>query len=253
MLASSLVLIALLKDKRDLEIARVLGWYRIPLKTAPKTVAVDYLAFYQTAKFGEEKWAVNYVAPVKGHELVTRAELLRTQLDHPRAGEMYYKIQLGPLERLPRPIPSLKWRRFTFAYTTGERLMAATEINDLITQSAEREQLWKALYERGLQAEKQYTVRPSAPQIDLALLCALGNLGVMVGSAGDEGSAGKTGNEGNKGKEGKKRSIREAAGWRYLNVTEAELQSDLPGVVQRIAAAAEELGGVAQSPMADGG
>ena len=28
---SDLVLVAILKDKRDLEIARVLGWYRIPI------------------------------------------------------------------------------------------------------------------------------------------------------------------------------------------------------------------------------
>ena len=29
--ASDLVLVAILKDKRDLEIARLLGWYRIPV------------------------------------------------------------------------------------------------------------------------------------------------------------------------------------------------------------------------------
>ena len=29
--ASDLVLVAILKDKRDLEIARVLGWYRVPV------------------------------------------------------------------------------------------------------------------------------------------------------------------------------------------------------------------------------
>ncbi len=148
--ATDLVLVAILKDKRDLEIARVLGWYRIPLKSAPKTVAVDYLAFYQTAKFGDDKWAINYVAPVRGHELTTRALLLRTQPDHPRANEPYFKIQIGPLERLERPIPSRAWRRITFLYTTGEYLQRATELNDLIVQSAERDRLWKALRERGV-------------------------------------------------------------------------------------------------------
>jgi hypothetical protein len=67
---------------------------------------------------------------------------LRSQPDHPHANEQYYKIQIGPLERLPRPIPSRKWRRITFLYTTSERLMAAEEINDLIVQSEERELLW---------------------------------------------------------------------------------------------------------------
>ena len=93
---------------------------RIPLKSAPKTVAVDYLAFYQTAKFGEDKWAINYIAPVRGDELTTRAQLIRTQPDHPRASEADYKIQIGALERLARPIPSRSWRGLTFLYTMGE-------------------------------------------------------------------------------------------------------------------------------------
>ncbi|MGH2522887.1 MAG: hypothetical protein ACRDH2_10330, partial [Anaerolineales bacterium] len=97
-----------------------------------------------------------YLAAVRGHELTTHAQLLRTQPDHPRADEPYFKIQIGPLERLPRPIPSRKWRRITFLYTTGERLLAAEELNDLIVQSAERERLWQALRERGLMAERQY-------------------------------------------------------------------------------------------------
>jgi len=47
--ADDLVLVAILPKPRDLEIARVLGWYRIPLATAPKTIRVDWIAFYQTA------------------------------------------------------------------------------------------------------------------------------------------------------------------------------------------------------------
>jgi hypothetical protein len=49
-LPTDLVLVAVLKNKRDLEIARLLGWYRIPLKHSPKTVAVEWLAFYQTCQ-----------------------------------------------------------------------------------------------------------------------------------------------------------------------------------------------------------
>jgi hypothetical protein len=45
---TSLILVAVLNNPRDLEIARLLGWYRIPLRSAPKVIAVDYLAFYQT-------------------------------------------------------------------------------------------------------------------------------------------------------------------------------------------------------------
>jgi len=220
--AGDVVLVAVMNNLRDFEIARVLGWYRIPVKTAPRTVAVDWLAFYQTAKFGEEKWAVNYAAPVRGHELTTRAELLRTQPDHPHAREQYYKIQIGALERLARPIPSQAWRRVTFLYTTGARLLAACELNDLIVQSSERERLWAALRERGLRAERQYASQP-AGELDFALLCQLGNLGVLL----DE-----------------QKRIKDTPTWRYLAIPPSAVAADLPGVVQQIEQAVLQLGGL---------
>ncbi|HKZ54461.1 MAG TPA: hypothetical protein VJ123_03195 [Anaerolineales bacterium] len=144
-----LILVAVVKGRRDLEIARLLGWYRIPVQTAPKVLRVDWLALYQTAAFGEEKWRVRHVAPVRGYELATRAELLREESDHPRAREPYFKMQLGPLETLARPIPASRWRRFTFLYTTGERLLAAGDLTDLTLHSvATRESLWRLLRER---------------------------------------------------------------------------------------------------------
>ncbi len=44
---TALILIAILPSQRDFDIARLFGWYRIPLKSAPKVISVDYLAFYQ--------------------------------------------------------------------------------------------------------------------------------------------------------------------------------------------------------------
>lgn len=145
-----LILVAVMKEPRDLEIARVLGWYRIPVQTAPKTVRVDWIAFYLTRAFGNDKWSIRYLAPVKGYELLTRRELIRDEPDHLRADEPYYKIQLGPLVELPQPILSRRWRRFTFLYTTGERLLKAQEIKDLrVPPSMTRDRLWRLLRERG--------------------------------------------------------------------------------------------------------
>jgi len=145
----NLILVAVMKDPRDLEIARVLGWYRIPVQTSPKTVRVDWIAFFLTSAFGELRWSVRYIAKVLGHELLTRGELLREESDHPRADEPYFKILLGPLLELPGPIPAEKWRRFTFLYTTGERLTQANDVRDLrVPQSDERDRLWKLIRER---------------------------------------------------------------------------------------------------------
>lgn len=176
--STALILVALAPQPRDLEIARVLGWYRIPLRTAPKVINVDYLAFFQTSAFGEaRRWRIESVAEVRGYELTTRAELLRDEPDHPRAREEYYKIQLGPLETLPRAVMAGRWRRLTFLYTTGELLRRALTLNDLVVHAEEREVLWRSLRERALNAGLYQPA--DLPEIDLdpALLAMLGDLG----------------------------------------------------------------------------
>jgi hypothetical protein len=168
---TSLVLVAVINQTRDLEIARLLGWYRIPLRKAPKIVAVDYLAFYQTGAFADQKWQIEFFAPVRGHELSLRGELLKDEMDHPRAKEEYYKIQLGPLVRLPHPILAGKWKRITFLYTTGRYLLNARSINDLVVHTDERVTLWKALRERATK-EQDYIDIPEI-EIDQDMLAML--------------------------------------------------------------------------------
>jgi hypothetical protein len=167
-----LILVCLLPTPRDLEIARLLGWYRIPLRTAPRVVAVDYLAFYQPSAFGERGGQIEFVAPVRGHELTTRGELFKDEADHPRAREEYYKIQLGTLEKLPRPITADKWRRLTFLYTTGEYLLNAETLNDLTVEGDERQILWQSLRERA-ENEQLYKVDLPAADIPPEVLIAL--------------------------------------------------------------------------------
>ena len=118
----ALILVAIIPTPEDLQVARMLGWYRIPARTAPRILNVDFLAFYQPATFNERRWRVDFLAPVRGHELTTRIELLREESDHPRADQEYYKLQLGSVVPLRSPIKAGKWRRFTFLYTTGEYL-----------------------------------------------------------------------------------------------------------------------------------
>jgi hypothetical protein len=171
--SASLVLVAVMTDPRDLEIARIFGWYRIPLRTAPKVISVDYLAFYQTKAFKDRRWCIQFIAQVRGHELTTRGELLRDERDHPRSKEEYYKIQIGPLELLPHPIYADKWRRITFLYTTGEYLLEAETVNDLVVHSEERHTLWKALRERLIQNQTYGESRIEDPELDSEILSLL--------------------------------------------------------------------------------
>jgi hypothetical protein len=170
---TSLILVCLIPSPRDLEIARLLGWYRIPLRTAPKVVAVDYLAFYQPSAFGQRGGQIEYVAEVRGHELTTRGELLKDEAGHPRANEEYYKIQIGGLEKLKEPIIAEKWKRITFLYTTGEYLLNAKRLNDLVVDGDERLVLWQSLRERAENEQLYKTDLPEAdipPEVLIALL-----------------------------------------------------------------------------------
>jgi hypothetical protein len=179
----ALILVAIIPTPEDLQLARLLGWYRIPLKSAPRILNVDYLAFYQPAAFKERKWRVEYMAPVLGHELTTRIELLKDQDNHPRADEDYYKIQIGPFQRLPRPISAGDWKRFTFLYTTGEYIQGAKELTDLTVHLSERRALWKSLRER-VCCETTYQDGWRIPDnLPLDLVSAL--LGIPNGSSSD--------------------------------------------------------------------
>ena len=170
---TDLILVCLLPTPRDLEIARLLGWYRIPLRTAPKVVAVDYLAFYQPSTFGDRGGQIEFVSKVRGHELTTPGELLKDEANHPRSKEEYYKLQIGALEKLNEPVKSEKWKRLTFLYTTGEYLLKAKSLNDLVVDGDERQLLWRSLRERAENSQLYNTDFPEAdipPEVLIALL-----------------------------------------------------------------------------------
>ena len=173
--STDLILVCLLPTPRDLEIARLLGWYRIPLRTAPKVVAVDYLAFYQPSAFAERGGRIEFVAQVKGHELTTRGELLRDEADHARAKEEYFKIQIGALEKLSQPIITDKWKRLTFLYSTGEYLLNAKTLNDLVVSGEERQLLWRSLRER---AENDQLYKVALPEADIPPEVLMALLGI---------------------------------------------------------------------------
>ena len=225
MLPESSVLIAVMNNPRDLERARDEHWYRIPVRSAPKFFPPDYVAFYLTKPFGPDAFSVRWYAQVRGHELVTRRDLLPDEPDHPRAGQRYYKLQLGKLVELPHPIPSRSLRRLTFILTNGKRLNEAWEFNDLFLGPREHDLLWRALKEARLQAERNYVIREARAvyRVDFAIQCREGTLGIVCGD-----SPGML-----------PRAVRE----RLLHFTAAQIDASPQKCVEAIAAAAAQLGG----------
>lgn len=184
MLPDDVVLVALIRSPSDLERVRTEHWYRIPVRHAPKHFAgAQYLALYLTSVFREGRWSIREFAPVRGHELVRRRDLLPDESGHPRAEELYYKLEVGPLEAMPEPIVSKRGRRLLFIWTTGEKFSRARELNDLLGRGATDEALWDELKAAGLEAERQVLVREghSRYRVDFIVHCPNGRLAISIG------------------------------------------------------------------------
>jgi hypothetical protein len=129
------VLVAVMNNQRDMEIAREQHWYRIPVDSVEKHLkqpwTPDWLAFYQTKVFADEAFAIHYYASVEGIVEVSRSQLFPKELYRSNAEARYYKVQISPLKQLVKPIVSQNLRRITFIQTTFEKLQAATEIRNL--------------------------------------------------------------------------------------------------------------------------
>jgi hypothetical protein len=172
MLPDDTVLVAVMNSPRDWELVQSEGWYRLPVKHAPEGAPhFDWLAFYFTKSFGDDRWAIHYYAAVEGHELSIRRDLIPSEPDHPRAGQWYFKLQIGPLQHKLPPILSARWRRVTFIVTTGDRFMEAAAINDLFEQESSVGQLYVKLREMGIEVEREWLIREAgaAYVVDLAL------------------------------------------------------------------------------------
>ncbi len=235
------VLVAVMNNRRDFEIARAQGWYRIPVATAPPQIAAEHLALYFTKAFGPEKWSIRYYAPIRRFRIVNRLDLLPQEPDHPRAHRQYYKIEIGSLQLLPQPIPSRRLRRITFMLTTLRRLLDAQEINDLWVTDSLKERLWGELQRQGIEAEREYLVQEGrvAYLLDFAILCRRGNLGIECGSRLGGVSVAESG------------SLRayflDSRGWEILHFTAAALEDDLVACVDVVMQHVEKHGGLTLS------
>lgn len=174
------VLVGVVNRKRDLAYARDEHWYRIPQTRMPRGVNAEYIAlFLSGAVFKERSGGVHYYAERKGLELVYRRDLLPNQANHPRAGEVYYKVQIGDLiEKVP-PILNPTGRVITFIHTTWDRFVHAREITDLYsTADYFVDRIYHALRSTGLTPERiwQAEYREAGRASELRILCEKGTV-----------------------------------------------------------------------------
>ena len=174
------VLVAIMNNERDFGILSDELWYRIPVDKAPRRWPPEWLSFYQTKVFGDDRWAVNYYGRVKEIRTVSRRELLPEDPLGPKSDRLYYQLRLHSLERLPHPIVSPRWRRIVFISSTWDKFRRAAQINDLYDDSPLEDRLWEQFRRLRIEAERQWRVNigRSLYFLDFALFCLKGNIDV---------------------------------------------------------------------------
>lgn len=186
----STVLVAVVNNTDDLRRVAAEGWYRIPQRRAPRRIGADYLAFYQTGAFRgeEEAQTVTYYAPTRRYRLLTRRELLPAEPDHPRADDYYFRIEVGPLQRLDNPLPSASLRRITFIHTTLDRLLHSTDIKELFIKEDPFDAFWQTLRANRLRplANRLASYTVDQQPMDITLRARGGYLGIRWRSQPDD-------------------------------------------------------------------
>jgi hypothetical protein len=179
------VLVGVINRKRDLDYARSEGWYRIPQKQMPRGVNAEYIGFFLSRAFKELNGGIYYYAKRQGLELVYRRDLLPKESNHPRANEVYYKVELGALVEKDPPILNPTRRTIGFIYTTWDRFIHAEQISDLYSHADYFvDRIYHALRNRGIQSERIWSAEYSGGAPQLRILCQDGPL-VASTEAGD--------------------------------------------------------------------
>ena len=221
------VLVAIINNHLDFVIARERHWYRVPLSSKEKWLnerwPPKWLALYQTKKFGEEAYAINYYAKVQSIRRVYRWQLFPDQPRDEKSNRQYYQLVFEALQHLPVPIISRRRRRIVFIPTTWQKFINSAEINDLYAESSLEDRLWAALKRLQIQAERQelVTIKDRNYFLDFAIYCASGKIDIETD--GDEWHATPEKAE----LDNLRDNELESAGWQRLRFTTRQIQEQM--------------------------
>jgi hypothetical protein len=169
------VLVGVINRKRDLHYAQTQNWYRIPQKRMARGVNAEYVAFFLSRAFKERNSAIHYYAPTRGLELAYRKDLIPTEADHPRADDVYYKIQIGDMiEKVP-PVLNPTHRTIGFIYTTWDRFVNAETIRDLYSKEDYFvDRVYHALRQTGIPSDRTWQAEYPGIAPQVRVLCENG-------------------------------------------------------------------------------
>jgi REase_MTES_1575 len=182
------VLVAMLPERKDWAILHEQLWYRIrKLSSTPDMIKngfAEYIAFYHTAKFTSDlKFKVVKYAKIKRIITTSRRQLFPEESpSHPKANQLYYKIEFDELLTLPQPIVSRRGHRITFVPTTKEKFFSGiTDFNRLFKGSFLEEDMELIMDEWGIEYEREYREfvdNKKFYDLDFAIFCKNGKIDI---------------------------------------------------------------------------
>lgn len=242
---SKKLLVSIINNKHDLEIARDKHWYRIPVQSVEKFLAQswppDYLAFYQTSAFGRNSYTISSYSKVVRTEIVKRKELFSEEPLNEKSNRDYYKISIEPLQQLPKPILSRRWRRIVFIQSTWEKFIKAVEINDLFSGSKLEDKLWAEFKRLGIEIERQELVQIENRFyfLDFAAYCMKGKLDIETD--GDQWHH----NPSSASHDNLRNNALSSEGWQIIRFTSTQINEQLESYcIPKVTHHINQLGGI---------
>jgi len=174
-------IICWLKQKRDLSLLLLEGWYRIPVKTKLENLfKVKFLGFYQPISFGKYGGYITHYGTIEKIQKKRRIELFPKDEKHPKRNDDYFKIFLKDINVIKNPLRCKRKRANYFINSTLEKLLNAKEFNDIFNDSYLEEVLWSEIKKNNIVAERQLFVGSgiNTYRLDFAAFCKKGNLDI---------------------------------------------------------------------------
>lgn len=134
------ILVVAVNNFVDLEILINERFYEIPVDSRYPSREALYLAIYVTKDIALDGiGGIEYIAKIYNFEKVRAGELIKifkrynkdTTWYEENSDKILYKINVGPLIRLPNKIINPRGVRVTYKYTTFDKLLTAREYDEL--------------------------------------------------------------------------------------------------------------------------
>ncbi len=234
-----IVLVAVLKNARDLKILLQEKWYHIPVKTCPK-MKFKCVAFYQPALFGGSGKCIKYYSRVLNYSILTRKDLFPKELKHPNANDYYFKVNLGEINELAEPIKNIIPRRVCFGFTTLRRLLESKNILQLYGVAPTEQIIENALKRAGIKTKAQHYVIKNTQKryrLDFAIFCNNGRIAIECDNKKAHSSKIQ------KVKDKTKNNFLRGKGWYVIHFSERKIIFGLDGCIKKVQSVVKILGG----------